>query len=373
MSEYEGDLYNVSNIFGLENICKNKLDEDILRGIYSKGFDNLNEFQEKLIPQILSSDNFLFVHKYEIGKTFSLIIRSMYKINREISNPQILIITQESEIQSIYSLIKELSYYTEKIFDVYKVESIDLINENDCPILVKTWDDLNSNLVSNPDLYTHISSIFIDLPELTDDIISKLIVIKNKLSIKQYGFALNSLKNYHYECLKGHFGKLNEFVIKEQQFTLCGDKHSWINLQNFNIVHKPDILLDIVQKIFNPLVIYIDDSKELEQVVKKLAKNNFEYQIISNRKTRLDDSKRIYLVNGILRYELNYSINIIINYNVEQINEIELYTQRVGRTGCFGRKRLVINFVQEPELFNQIMKSNQLVLYELEDRFLDEF
>lgn len=161
--------------------------------------------------------------------------------------------------------------------------------------------------------------------------------------------------------------------MKEKQFSLCGNLHTWINLQDFGYVFKADILLDILQKNYRQLVIYIDDTDELEKVVNKLSENHFEYQIITSRKTPIDQSKQIHIVHGFIRYELNYSINIIINYNVDKINDIKLYTERVGRTGCYGKKGLVINFVTEPKLFNQILTSNELTVQLLKEKFLDDF
>ena len=86
--------------------------EDILRGIYSYGFEKPSSIQMKAIPEIIKGKDVIAQAQSGTGKTGAFAIGSLCNIDMELDSTQILIILPTHElVNQVYSVIKEIGNY----------------------------------------------------------------------------------------------------------------------------------------------------------------------------------------------------------------------------------------------------------------------
>lgn len=370
MNEIDEDTI-CSESFLLENILDisddYKLSENLLRGIITKNVENLTQVQEELIPHIIRSSNFICSHPSIIGKTLGLIIGSMCKIKKENTNSQILIIANEPCIKQIYMLINDFSIYVKDIFDKYKLinysenvpEVVKVFNNLDFeqfPIVAQTIDQFNLHYDSNPQFYQYITSIFVDMYKLDDKIIEDLIKIKNNLEANQFGFVLNYIDEVQKDIITKNFNTKTYIIYTNPIYHTESKYHTYINLQDKNSSTKVNIILELLNLVIPPLLLYIDDPNELQELCDKLSENKYNFEIVNkeNFKELLDVNKHIYIIYDLIRYESYIKNKIIINYNTDRTQNLRSYSMRFGDTGLYGKRKLVINLVNNDEWVKKI-------------------
>ena len=88
------------------------LNDDLLRGIYSYGFENPSKIQGCSIPVIISNKDLIAQAQSGTGKTGAFLIGALQKINPDEKNTQILVIAPTHElVHQIYDVAKDLSRY----------------------------------------------------------------------------------------------------------------------------------------------------------------------------------------------------------------------------------------------------------------------
>ena len=92
-----------------------ELDEKLLRGIYSYGFENPSEIQLKAIPIIKSGKDVIAQSKSGTGKTGAFSIGAIASLE-DIEGTQILIICPTYElVHQTYDLIQNITNYMDKV------------------------------------------------------------------------------------------------------------------------------------------------------------------------------------------------------------------------------------------------------------------
>ena len=100
-----------------ENIQKLSFDtlnlsENILRGIYSYGFENPSHIQYKSIPIIISGKDTIAQAQSGTGKTGAFLISVLERVDVSLNETQILILVPTHElVHQINGVLKELSKY----------------------------------------------------------------------------------------------------------------------------------------------------------------------------------------------------------------------------------------------------------------------
>ena len=89
-----------------------QLDETLLRGIYSYGFENPSQIQYSAIPKILSGKDLIAQAQSGTGKTGAFTISSLQKLNQEEKSTQVIIMCPTHElVHQTEKVLIELSKY----------------------------------------------------------------------------------------------------------------------------------------------------------------------------------------------------------------------------------------------------------------------
>ena len=91
-----------------------KLKDNVLRGIYSYGFENPSKIQSEAIPLLLSGKDLIAQAQSGTGKTGAFLIGLLEKIDTSKKETQVLILAPTHElVHQIYEVALELSKYLE--------------------------------------------------------------------------------------------------------------------------------------------------------------------------------------------------------------------------------------------------------------------
>lgn len=365
------------------------LKDNLLRGIYGYGFEHPSEIQSKAIVPILKGRDIIGQAKSGTGKTATFGIGILNLIDYEMNNIQglILVHTRELAIQ-IYNVIKSLGNYL-KIKINISIGGIKSENDlNESHIIVGTVGRLNDLIVRKR---------IINLNELKIFVIDEAdaVLINKKDNLQQVKEIVMNIPKESQICLfsatmpesvielsRKFMNKPVKILVEDEKLTLEGIHQYYIDLGNEK--YKLDTLKDIYNRLnISQCIIYINTKEKGEFLYNKLTDENFMVSLIhggmeQNKRYEVMDKfrkgdNRILLSTDLLARGIDVQqVNLIINYDLPY--ESECYLHRIGRSGRFGRKGVVINFIvnDDKKIFKEIIKLYNINMNELTDNVLNE-
>ena len=361
---------------------------ELLRGLYSLGFEEPTALQKKVLFSLFSSSKDILVQSPKLtGKKISFIIYSLQKVSKEKKGmTQCLILCHtRDEITKIKNIYKEIS----KFMNI-KIHSL-----------------LGGTIKDDIKEISGGAEIVIGTPGRVLDLVNKKILNLNELDffviddIKQMierdflDTIFNILNSSSNKCKKAIFLK-NEECDKNEENNINGvkfdlnlsddirnklkigndlqiinniidNKTKLINYRMFKISLKEDTKYNILLNIYKMMnipqsIIYFNEQQTMSDVNKNLSDINFMCNSLNE-----DKSKNItYFKKGQIRI-----ITINSDYDIETINlfnkaiiiiyqmplDIDTYIKVFGRNEFYGEEGIIINFVTE---------DNKDLLYSLE-------
>jgi translation initiation factor 4A len=351
------------NVKSYEKFEDMGLNEDLLRSIYSYGFEEPSKIQKKGIMPIIEKKNLIAQSQSGTGKTGcfiigllqSLINNNKYNVNEAI----ILSPTRELAIQT-NNVATELSKYT-KIKNNLFIGGLQNSYTVDNNITIGTpgriFDLLNRNILpaKNVDIFIldeademlsrgfqeQINNILSKLPKTCQLIMFSATIPEDIFNIMNSAMT-NPIK----------------LLIQKENLTLEGIRQFFIPMEKE--IQKIDTLMDIYKVIkVTQCIIYTNSKKKTEQISHELNKNGFSVNFIhgdieqSERKEIMNNFRngiiKILITTDMLSRGIDIQqVSLVINYDLPK--EKETYIHRIGRSGRYGRKGSVINFVSHYDI-----------------------
>lgn len=350
-------------IIKYENWNNFNLKDDLLRGIYSYGFENPSNIQQIAIKPALDKRDLIAQAQSGSGKTGTFTISILELININVNQTQAIVVapTRElaTQISNVFSNIgsfmknlkiktlvggspiqKDISYLKYKkphviigcIGRINDMVNRKLLHIEELKILcLDEADELLSNTfrIQMQQLITNINKsaqILIYSATMSNEIINltnlfmndpvKIIVEKEKLSL---------------ECIEQMFIPLNSDM------------------------HKYEMLKYIFEKVsITQCIIYVNDINRVQELTDAMNKDGFPVCCIhgscerTERDNILQDFRngkfRVLISSNITARGIDIQqIGIVINFDVPK--NVNTYLHRIGRSGRWGRKGMAINFV----------------------------
>ncbi len=340
--------------------------ENILRGIYSYGFEKPSVIQYKSIPLLMLGKDVIAQAQSGTGKTGAFSIGSINNVDESLKQNQIIILSPTRELaEQTYKVIKELIKYTE--ISLCKVIGGTRVNE------------CISDLKKDPQIIVGTPGRIVDMLNkshiYTDKL--KMVIIDEADEMLSYGFQEMIYNIFQYISKETQVGLFSatfpnelleitdkfmnnpeRILVKKEQLTLEGISQYYINVKHNN--WKYDVLTDIYNSInIAQCIIYINSKNRLTQIYHELIDNKFPVGMINGD---LSTKDREYVMNqfrqGDIRILLStdllsrgidiQQLSLVINYDLPL--QKETYIHRIGRSGRYGRKGVAINFVTERDL-----------------------
>lgn len=363
MTEFDNDK-NEIEIY--ETFDSMSLDDNILRGIYSYGFEFPSEVQKKGIVAVIKGKDTIVQAQSGTGKTATFSISLLSKITEDKTLQGIIISPTRELASQSFKVIKSIGVYTDTVISLCiggesVMSNIDNIQKKTPQIIVATPGRM-LDLIEKRGLDTsNIKTLIVDE---ADEMLSQGFKEQMYLILQKMPEELN-ISLFSATIPKDMFDVSDKFMrdplkilVKNENLTLEGIKQYFIKLQRPEF--KLDVLIDLYQYIsVSQTIIYCNDKRRVDFISRKLTTNGF---TVSSIHGNMDSRDRIDIMNSFRNGETRIlistdllargidiqQISLVINYDIPISKEN--YIHRIGRSGRFGRKGVAINLISRFEI-----------------------
>ena len=343
------------------------LKDNLLRGIYSYGFENPSPIQAKAIKPIINNKDVIAQAQSGTGKTGAFTVSALQCIDETKKEMQALIMapTRELAIQ-IHKVCSNLGDFIDNL-DVQLIiggksmESDVKELENKPQILVGTPGRVH-DLIRRKKINTKTIKLMI-LDE-ADEMLSSgfkeqvyniFQFLSNDVQLCLFSATLPlEIQNLTEKFMRDPV----KILVKTEAITLEGIKQYYVAVENDNT--KYETLKDLFAALsVSQCIIYCNSIKRVADLAEALQKDGFPvssihsalekdereeaYKEFCNGKTRVLISTNL-TARGIDVQQVSKVINFDIPKNIHQ------YIHRIGRSGRWGRKGMGINFVTRRDI-----------------------
>lgn len=336
------------------------LNDKLLRGIYSHGFENPSDIQCKALPIINSKRDLYAQAQSGTGKTGAFTIGALNILDTDLKKTQILILNPTYElVNQNYDVMKALSQY---------------MNVNIMKVVGKTsLDECKRELEKEPEIIIGTPGRVLDMINrrvlYTQSI--KLLVFDEADEMLSYGFRDNIYNIVQYIpkdtqiCLFSAtrtdetVDLSNKFLNNPESIIVEHQNVSLEGIKQFKVIANEEWKYDTLIDLYNLLnisqcIIYVNYKDKLMRIYEELIKNEYPVDFVHGEISKDErESKLLEFKNGKTRLLLStdllargidvQQLNLVINYDLPRSKET--YIHRIGRSGRYGRKGVAINLV----------------------------
>jgi len=343
-----------------------QLKENLLRGIYSYGFEKPSMIQHKAVPVLISGKDVVAQAQSGTGKTGAFSIGSLNNVNESMKDTQVIILSPTRELaDQTYKVIQELSSYT----DITSYKVVGGTRVQDCisdlrkiPHVIVGTPGRVLDMLTKKHIFTNkIKTFIIDeademLSQGFQEMVHRIFNFIPKTT--QVGLFSATFPSELLELTTQFMNQPEQILVKKEALTLEGISQYYINVKHHH--WKYDVLTDIYNTInIAQCIIYINSKNRLIEIYHQLHKDNFPVGMIHGdlqsreREQMMDQFRqgdiRILLSTDLLSRGIDIQqLSLVINYDLPI--EKETYIHRIGRSGRYGRKGVAINFVTDRDL-----------------------
>jgi superfamily II DNA/RNA helicase len=341
--------------------------DNLLRGVYSFGFEKPSEIQKRGIMAIAEGRDVIAQAQSGTGKTGTFTIGSLCRIDPQVSEVQVLVIVPTHELaQQIYNVAVGIGHYMKikahaAIGGQPVREDINAIR-NGCHFLVGTPGriyDLSHRGVLKRD---NIRVIILDeADQMLEDRFQDQIMELLKLGFPTTTRVCLFSATWPQEIVKFTDGILQDpvrILIEAKQVPLDGIKQYYVALDQED--WKFEVLCDIYAQLnINQAMIFCNKQSRVDWLAMKMkdAKFTLEYlhggMTSDERKQKMNDfrkgASRVLITTDLTARGIDVQqVGTVINFELP--NDKENYIHRIGRAGRYGRKGLTINILGPNEM-----------------------
>ena len=347
-----------------------EISSELLRGIYSYGFEQPSPIQMKAIKPIMMTKDIIAQAQSGTGKTATFSIGVLHRISVKDNYTQALIMSPTHELtMQISSVISSLG-------------------NTITGLRVKTIVGGSSIDEDVADMRKNVPHIIVGTPGRVFDMIRRRHINVKKLKIMVLDEADEMLSTGFKEQIYNIFQYLNSDVqialfsatipnemipltekfmrnpvrisVKLEQLTLEGIKQYYVALDDDN--QKYDTLKDIYHKMsFNQCIIYCNSVRRVQDLYEAMKQDNFPVCCIHSNMDKQErnqafidfrlGSSRVLISSNVTARGIDIQqVSVVINFDIPR--SVHTYLHRIGRSGRWGRKGTGINFVTRRDIYN---------------------
>ena len=346
------------------------LDANLLRGIFSFGFDSPAKIQLLGIPPMISNRDIIIQSQSGTGKTGMFVIGALQILSKNLSNqtPQILVICNTHEMaHQIAGVFTSIGCFMEKL----KVKTLiggmsvsaDItdLKQNSPNVIVGTCGRIYDMIYRK---HISMNDLKLCIIDEADEILSRRFqspiyeIFQYFPSTVQIALVSATYPDEIIELSEKILNNPVKIFIEKENLTLEGID------QNFIAMNSNDEKLQTLKDLFGFLqigqaIIYCNTTNQVNELYQELVKDGFAVCAIhgsmdkTERETSFANFKkgtyRVLISSSITARGIDIqSVNVVINYDIPR--NIELYLHAIGRSGRHGKKGLSINFVTKHDV-----------------------
>lgn len=341
------------------------LKEELLRGIYSYGFEKPSAIQQKGIKPLILGHDTIAQAQSGTGKTATFTVGLLQLIDTEVNQLQALVLAPTRELaQQIFRVISQIGEYMRIkchacIGGTVVKEDIRIL-ERGVHVVVGTpgrvFDMLSRNHLSAQHLRVfvldeademlsrgfkeQIQEIFRHLPGNVQCCLFSATMAPEILKLTE-DFMRNPIR----------------ILVKKDELTLEGIKQYYIPIEKEE--WKFPTLSDLYENLdITQAIIYCNTRKKVETLAQQMTDKDFVVSFMHGEMEQTQrelimrefrsGSSRVLITTDLLARGIDVQqVSLVINYDMP--TNYENYLHRIGRSGRFGRKGVAINFVTEQD------------------------
>jgi|TARA_B110001450_G_scaffold256438_1_gene286931 translation initiation factor 4A len=344
------------------------LKEDILRGIYSYGFEKPSSIQQRAIKPLIEGKDLIAQAHSGTGKTATFTIGALEIIDKSIMKPQVIILAPNRELaMQIFNVFNSLN-------DYHGVKGGLIMGGTDLRENFKILDEGVQYIVGTPGrIYDMLKRYAL----VTDSI--KSFILDEADEMLSRGFKEQIYEIFQFipkecqvclfsatmpemalEIAKKFMREPTRILVNKEQLTLEGIKQYYLGVEQES--WKLATLQDLYEKLsISQSIIFVNSKRKADFLKEQLEQNDYTVECIHGDLTQKDRNEimqsfrngnsRILITTDIIARGIDIqTVSIVINYDIPRYREV--YIHRIGRSGRFGRKGIAINFVTEREYNN---------------------
>lgn len=342
------------------------INDNLLRGIYSYGFENPSKIQNEAVPLIIKGSDLIAQAQSGTGKTGAFLIGTLEKIDTSKKETQILILAPTHElVHQIYEVASELGKYLSlSIMEVVGGTSVHECREglDKQPHIIIGSPGRVLDMIQKNFLYTNNikTLIFDEADEILSYGFKETIynIVKSVPKTCQICLFSATIPAELLELSSSFMNNPEKLLVDKDALTLEGITQFHINIRISD--WKYDVLKDLYDTInIAQCIIYINSKNKLMEIHERLIADNFPVSCIHGELSSVERKEvmkqfrsghtRLLLSTDLLSRGIDVQqLSLVINFDLPKSKEV--YIHRIGRSGRYGRKGVAINLVTDRDM-----------------------
>jgi translation initiation factor 4A len=342
------------------------LKKNLLRGIYSFGFENPSEIQKKAIyPFIKKHGNkrkdIVAQAQSGTGKTGAFVVSSLQIINEKIKKTQVMILAPTHELaQQIDDVLIGLGNYLNiKTQLLIGGKSVDIDRkelENDTPHVVVGTPGRMHDMIRRK--YLKVNDLKLIVIDEADEMLSSGFVdqvyriFQHMPEDIQIGLFSATMPDELETLTEKFLRNPTKILVNAEELTLQGITQYFINIEDD--IQKYETIKDLFGGLnVSQAIIYCNSTRRVDDLTDAMNQDQFPVKKIHGkmdqheRKVIFKEFKsggcRVLITSDLFARGIDVQqVSIVINFDIPK-NE-HTYLHRIGRSGRWGRKGVAINF-----------------------------
>jgi len=337
------------------------LQEGLLRGIYSYGFEKPSAIQQRAIRPVIDGRDTIGQAQSGTGKTATFVIGALQRIDFSQKQCQALILAPTRELANqIHKVVLALG-------DYLKVRCHVCIGGTSVRDDIDKLRDGQHVVVGTPGrVYDMITKRNLRIDDLLTFVLDEADEMLSRGFKEQIYEIFKTLPPNVQVCLfsatmapdvldmtSKFMRDAVRILVKKDELTLEGIRQFYVAIEKEE--WKLDTLCDLYETLtITQAIIYCNTRRKVDYLADQMTKRDF---TISTMHADLDQkerdlimrefrsgSTRVLISTDLLARGIDVQqVSLVINYDLPQ--NMENYLHRIGRSGRFGRKGVAINFV----------------------------
>jgi len=337
------------------------LQEGLLRGIYSYGFEKPSAIQQRAIRPVLDGRDTIGQAQSGTGKTATFVIGSLQRIDFGSKCCQALILAPTRELaQQIHKVVLALGDYLKVrchacIGGTSVRDDIDRLRDGQHVVVGtpgRVYDMISKRHLRIDDLLTFVC-------DEADEMLSRGFkdqiydIFKTLPPNVQVCLFSATMPPEILDMTTKFMRDAVRILVKKDELTLEGIRQFYVAIEKEE--WKLDTLCDLYETLtITQAIIYCNTRRKVDFLADQMTKRDF---TVSTMHADLDQkerdlimrefrsgSSRVLISTDLLARGIDVQqVSLVINFDLPQ--NMENYLHRIGRSGRFGRKGVAINFV----------------------------
>ena len=343
-------------------------DPNILRGIYSCGFERPSPIQKKAIKPIILGKDIIAQAQSGTGKTAAFGIGALSVVNVLENSTQVLILSPTKELaKQTSSVIKQLGSMVSglRIQTMYggsPYEDVNNFSDKNTPHIICGCPGRVYDLMRRDKIVSKkIKLVILDEADemlstgFKDQVYNIFQHFNNEIQVALFSATL---PNNIYPIINKIMRNPVKICVKAEQLTLEGISQFYVAVDDDR--QKYDTLKHIYQYVsVSQCIIYCNSIKRVADLYDAMKEDDFPVCCIHSNMDKIErenafkefknGKSRVLISSNVTARGIDIQqVSIVVNFDVPK--DIHTYLHRIGRSGRWGRKGVGINFITRRDI-----------------------